>query len=79
MTEKPQQLPDTRAKSKMARASQFGMMFGIGLFIAFPLPKTGIFTDVVKGIGVAALIAAIVYRQKLKHHRIAEQALPITE
>jgi uncharacterized membrane protein len=66
MTKEPQPLPDAHAKNKMTRASQFGLLAGVGLFIAFPLPKTGTFSDVFKVICVAALIVALVYRQKLK-------------
>jgi hypothetical protein len=59
---------DKKFKSPyIRRASRIGLQIGAGSFLAFPLPKTGVLTDIVKGIAVVPLlvfVASSMYKKK---------------
>lgn len=56
--------------SNVKRASYVGLLIGVGLFLAFPLSKTGIVSDIVATVGGAIIIVYVVSsirkRNKLK-------------
>lgn len=63
-----------QTKQQTAWVPQIGLYIGAGLFLAFPLPKNGLLSDIAAGLGFMLLAYAVFYRIKLRRNRRREQA-----
>jgi hypothetical protein len=64
MPEDKERMPDACGKSNVARASSVGLLIGVGLFLAFPLPKHGIASDIVAALGIAIIAVFLIHKYK---------------